>query len=246
MSQKSKGFTLIELLVVIAIIALLLSIVMPALRKVREAGRRVVCIAHMHQVGLTIQMYANDNKGLVPLHDSEQSGGGLYWTTYMYTKKTTNLGFLVNSYIPVGSDIIFCPSNRVMRGIGTISGFDAYMASGGWWSAWLNKDAAWAYLPTSSDYRNLYCENSINGKLECASNKVILADWITNLLKTRPDATWAPQGVLEHHKDGYTVLNSDISAEFVKDPDKIVYNLGIPWGNNNEQAKEAWRFFETH
>ncbi|MCE5186892.1 MAG: type II secretion system GspH family protein [Planctomycetaceae bacterium] len=243
MNRAPKGFTLIELLVVIAIIALLLSIVTPALRKTREAGRRILCAAHMHQVGLSIQMYANENKGFVPLHDSEQSTGR-YWMTYMYTQKVTNLGFLVDGYIPVGSDIIFCPSNRVLRGIGTVSGFNEYVRQDDWWSAWLNKDAEWAYLPTSSEYRNLYCEESIKGKLYRAGNKVILSDWFTNLSKTNETATWAPKGVLEHHQIGYTVLNTDNSVDFVKDPAKTVYDLGVKWDTNNDEAKVAWRFLE--
>lgn len=61
---KRKGFTLIELLVVIAIIALLLSILTPALNAVKERARRVVCKSNMHQWALAISAYsiANDNK----------------------------------------------------------------------------------------------------------------------------------------------------------------------------------------
>lgn len=45
--MRSKAFTLIELLVVIAIIALLLSIIMPALKRVKEAGKRTQCLANV-------------------------------------------------------------------------------------------------------------------------------------------------------------------------------------------------------
>ena len=48
--MRKKGFTLIELLVVIAIIALLLSIVMPALRKVKSAARMVICSNNQKQL----------------------------------------------------------------------------------------------------------------------------------------------------------------------------------------------------
>ena len=61
MTIKKKGFTLIELLVVIAIIALLLSIVMPSLRKAKEATMRIRCASRLKQWGMAIQMYATDN-----------------------------------------------------------------------------------------------------------------------------------------------------------------------------------------
>ena len=149
MKLTRKGFTLIELLVVIAIIALLISIVTPALNKTREAGRRTVCASHMHQVGLAIHMYAGENRGYVPVHDGELAPNDLYWTCYLYTGKITNLGYLIDSYIPVGSDIIFCPSNRVLLGIGTESGFEEYMHAKGWWEVWkdIHGTADWPYLP---------------------------------------------------------------------------------------------------
>ena len=58
-----KGFTLIELLVVIAIIALLLSILMPALRKVKEQASGIVCMSNQKQLALAWAMYAAGENG---------------------------------------------------------------------------------------------------------------------------------------------------------------------------------------
>lgn len=61
--RPSKGFTLVELLVVISIIALLLSILMPALGRARNQARSVVCSAALRSWGQIFMMYTNDNKG---------------------------------------------------------------------------------------------------------------------------------------------------------------------------------------
>jgi prepilin-type N-terminal cleavage/methylation domain-containing protein/prepilin-type processing-associated H-X9-DG protein len=58
-----KGFTLIELLVVIAIIALLMSILMPALRNVRDQAKDSMCMQRLQQWGVLYNMYADDNNG---------------------------------------------------------------------------------------------------------------------------------------------------------------------------------------
>ena len=56
--NNRKGFTLVELLVVIAIIALLMSILMPALARVRKQAKSVICMTNLKQWGSVFEMFA--------------------------------------------------------------------------------------------------------------------------------------------------------------------------------------------
>ena len=105
-SKRKGGFTLIELLVVVSIIALLVSILLPALSKAREAAKNVICMTQMHNFGLTTFYYADDNNDrLVP--------GSL--------SATVSFDVLLDPYLeedgrdPADSGMWACPSDQFPR-----------------------------------------------------------------------------------------------------------------------------------
>jgi prepilin-type N-terminal cleavage/methylation domain-containing protein len=65
-SSQRRAFTLVELLVVIGIIAVLIGILLPALRRAKEAGSRTVCMNNHRTIMQALQLYAGDNKQVLP------------------------------------------------------------------------------------------------------------------------------------------------------------------------------------
>ena len=64
--ERLKGFTLIELLVVIAIIAILASLILPAMSRARRHSKVTVCLSNLHQLSVGVECFAGDNNGLYP------------------------------------------------------------------------------------------------------------------------------------------------------------------------------------
>lgn len=96
--KNREGFTLIELLVVIAIIALLLAILMPALTKVKQIARDVICRSNLKQWSLIWAMYTNENNNKFPCEDMTTSYVRGEWINTLRSKWQT------------GDDIVKCPS----------------------------------------------------------------------------------------------------------------------------------------
>jgi prepilin-type N-terminal cleavage/methylation domain-containing protein len=97
--SKKRGFTLIELLVVIAIIAVLMGILMPALRKVKEQGNMVKCLGNLKQWNLNFSMYVDANNGKFY---SGEAPNGYWWVAQMEDKLQSRLT----------NDLWFCPKTK--------------------------------------------------------------------------------------------------------------------------------------
>lgn len=86
--KKTKAFTLIELLVVISIIALLLSIMTPALSKARQMARQVVCTSNMHQWAIATQTYCMNNRDEFPARFTPNGTRRHNGLAYYYVNET--------------------------------------------------------------------------------------------------------------------------------------------------------------
>ena len=85
--RGGRGFTLIELLVVIAIIALLLAILVPGLKRVKEQGKRIVCLSNLRQMMFCWEMYAEENDDKI-VNGNTGAGCWVEWLTPPVTEKT--------------------------------------------------------------------------------------------------------------------------------------------------------------
>jgi prepilin-type N-terminal cleavage/methylation domain-containing protein len=64
--RPPAAFTLVELLVVIAIIGLLSALLLPALGRAKRSARSVACVSNLHQIGLAVELYIQDNEHRLP------------------------------------------------------------------------------------------------------------------------------------------------------------------------------------
>ena len=222
--MKKRAFTLIELLVVIAIIALLLSIIMPSLQKVKEMAKRVLDGNNARQIGLGLKVYTeeNDNK-IIPLtnvkgkeSDNPQPHHGVVAFNDEYRENgemvPLHLGVLYRLGYIENPEIFYCPAQPVTPNYDIPYHYDAYTNDGRDEWGTVTYEVSWSanYCRTSYNYWT-YNETRLS---DLGAYKPLAIDnvqeWeVIPHRKGTSKSDTAPQGLTALFADGHVAFCTD-------------------------------------
>lgn len=223
------AFTLLEILITIAIIAILSSMLLPALQKAREMGRQTVCSNNLKQLGAAFMLYIQDWDGFFPPCISE-TGDIIVWPQYLasYIKPglstpctlgewQDNFCIFETTWVIKKNTIFRCPSHRIE-------------GNGYWWGSYGYHSFASASEGTFPYYLGLQKISRVKFPSKC----FLLTDWDNASIDSIPRLQWdvpeTQRQADQRHRGGLNVLFVDGHVEW-KDWDPF------PKANEN---RELW------
>lgn len=242
-ARSGRGFTLVDVLVTLGVVSALIAIMFPALDSVRSTSRRVACASGMRQIGLAIQMYADDHNGFIPDtrlvpqgRDDEHRFNAPQWTTMIRFERSMSavqvqagdwdgIGLLHGEHYMDAPPIFYCPSHA-----GDVR-FEAF---------------AGAFKSDPAEVRVNYHYRGAPSPLWARLDLIPMGSaLVADALADAP---------LRNHDDGFNVLHAGQSVGWFSDADgEVAALLGggrslgkdeKPITDPSEQIRLAWRMLE--
>ena len=199
--MRIKGFSLIEILVVLAIIGVLSGLILPALNKAREMGRRTVCLNNLKQIYHGIQMYCQDYSGYwCP---------GFHWADTLEDYITKSSGSDYNK-------IYLCPNDKTPFPVGTAESAKYYLSY------------AMNVMITGDFDPVMRVKEKKIGKAR--GQKVLMCDASNDQINQGSQAAESSSGRIEaRHLDGANYLFIDGHAKWLAEPPLPVEDYWYPY-----------------
>lgn len=204
-TASRRGFSLMELLVVVSVMGVLISIMLPSLRKVREDARRTVCLANQKNIGVGMFTYSAENRDFGPTI-MDRLGTSAPRTLLSKPGELINLGLL--KPIMIDPKVYLCPSQKKFNFRPTVEEIGRLVIGGSYAYA--------VHLPAKENPRFGAIRH-----LAMASDDFV--------------ARHGDVGIGKYsHRVGYNVLYTDGSATWYSDPDESVWKRAVHWDDETD------------
>ncbi len=230
--KNKRTFTLIELLVVIGIIAILASMLLPALNQAREKAKSIKCAANQKQIGLTLLFYSDSSNGWIIGTNSSAKynldGGAAAWPWSRFLAGVSkSVTYLAKQK---GKSIMLCPT-AITDGPGrTNYGYNRNLKTQAVSTAFaVRTKGVWKYANDFILLASVPRPTHIALLGDCAENTYQIYPSYT----TSPNAPY-PYGAIYRHTDGMNMLFADGHVEHMKK------NKVLAWNSNSIRYSKPW------